>query len=297
MCLHTYNEILRIPCLTLIWNRAKSGSGAPGPESAPRGTKSTTFAKGIFQPFILPKFFLNPVREPSFLRNFLSPTVKTFNKIPRPNKTLYSDAFHRANRMLRIPRPNKTVYSDTMQHTHTQNKQCKTNKTNQTKQTQQTTQTNKQTKQSKQNKQNTTNKTNKTNTQAKQTMQNKQKKRHNTHTHTQNKQYKTNKTKQKQTNKQTNKQSNTQYNRIQYKPNQTKQTHNQTIQTKQNKQTNKQTNSHTLQSSVRLTAMLCQTQFLNSEKILFPTSLSSLSLVLSVWTLLSPYISVSGLCI
>ena len=35
--LHTYNEILRIPCLTLIWNRAKSGSGAPGPESAPRG--------------------------------------------------------------------------------------------------------------------------------------------------------------------------------------------------------------------------------------------------------------------
>ena len=26
------------------------GSGGPGPETAPRGTKSTTFAKGIFQP-------------------------------------------------------------------------------------------------------------------------------------------------------------------------------------------------------------------------------------------------------
>ena len=68
--LHTYNEILRIPCLTVIRNRAKSGSGAPGPESAPRGAKSTTFAEGIFQPFNLPKFFPNPVREPSvFLFN------------------------------------------------------------------------------------------------------------------------------------------------------------------------------------------------------------------------------------
>ena len=55
--LHTCNEILRVPCLTIIWNRAKSGSGAPGPESAPRGTKSTTFAKVFFQPFNLPKFW------------------------------------------------------------------------------------------------------------------------------------------------------------------------------------------------------------------------------------------------
>ena len=47
---------------------AKSGSGAPGPESAPRGTKSTTFAKGIFQPFNLPNFCPNPVGEPSVLR-------------------------------------------------------------------------------------------------------------------------------------------------------------------------------------------------------------------------------------
>ena len=47
---------------TSIRNRAKSGSGAPGPESALRGTKSTTFAKGIFQPLNLMKFILNPVR-------------------------------------------------------------------------------------------------------------------------------------------------------------------------------------------------------------------------------------------
>ena len=45
----------------------KSGSGAPVPESAPRGTKSTTFAKGFFQPFNLPKFFLNPVEGFSVL--------------------------------------------------------------------------------------------------------------------------------------------------------------------------------------------------------------------------------------
>ena len=32
-------------------NRAKSGSGAPGPKSAPFDTKSATFAPGIFQPF------------------------------------------------------------------------------------------------------------------------------------------------------------------------------------------------------------------------------------------------------
>ena len=51
---------------TLIRNRAKSGSGAPGPESAPRGATSTIFAKGMFQPFDLLKFFLNSAREQSF---------------------------------------------------------------------------------------------------------------------------------------------------------------------------------------------------------------------------------------
>ena len=54
--------------VTFIWDRAKSGSGDPGPEIASRGTKSTTFAKGVFQPFNLPKFFPNPVGEPSILR-------------------------------------------------------------------------------------------------------------------------------------------------------------------------------------------------------------------------------------
>ena len=46
--------------------RNKSGSGVPGPKSAPRDTKSATFAKGIFQPFDLPKLLPNPIREPSF---------------------------------------------------------------------------------------------------------------------------------------------------------------------------------------------------------------------------------------
>ena len=32
---------------------AKSASGAPGPKSAPRGSTSTTFGKGIFQSFNL----------------------------------------------------------------------------------------------------------------------------------------------------------------------------------------------------------------------------------------------------
>ena len=48
-------------------SRAKSGFGALGQKSAPRSTKSTTFAKGYFQPFSLLKFFLNPVGEPSVL--------------------------------------------------------------------------------------------------------------------------------------------------------------------------------------------------------------------------------------
>ena len=35
---------------------AKSASGAPGPKSAPRGSKSTTFGKGVFQSFSLRSF-------------------------------------------------------------------------------------------------------------------------------------------------------------------------------------------------------------------------------------------------
>ena len=34
-------------------NRAKSGSGAPGPKTSNLNTKSITFAMGIFQPFEL----------------------------------------------------------------------------------------------------------------------------------------------------------------------------------------------------------------------------------------------------
>ena len=41
--------MLAIPSRTL--NQATSGSGAPGPESAPRESKSTTFAKGFVQQF------------------------------------------------------------------------------------------------------------------------------------------------------------------------------------------------------------------------------------------------------
>ena len=46
---------------------AKSGSGAPGPKSAPRRSKSTTFAKGIFQLSNLQKIAMNPIGDPSVL--------------------------------------------------------------------------------------------------------------------------------------------------------------------------------------------------------------------------------------
>ena len=46
---------------------AKSGSGAPGPKSAPRRSKSTTFAKGIVQLFNLRKVAMNPIGDPSVL--------------------------------------------------------------------------------------------------------------------------------------------------------------------------------------------------------------------------------------
>ena len=42
--------------VTLIRNRAKSGSGAPGPENAPRGMKSITFANGFVEHFNVLKF-------------------------------------------------------------------------------------------------------------------------------------------------------------------------------------------------------------------------------------------------
>ena len=45
---------------------AKSAPGAPGPKSAPRGSKSITVGKGLFQSFNLQKFAMNPIRELPF---------------------------------------------------------------------------------------------------------------------------------------------------------------------------------------------------------------------------------------
>ena len=46
---------------------AKSASGAPGQKSTPRGSKSATFAQGLFQPFNLQNIGTNPIGEPSVL--------------------------------------------------------------------------------------------------------------------------------------------------------------------------------------------------------------------------------------
>ena len=46
---------------------AKSASSPPRAKSAPRGSKSTTFAKGIFQLFNLRKNATNPMGDPSVL--------------------------------------------------------------------------------------------------------------------------------------------------------------------------------------------------------------------------------------
>ena len=50
----------------------QSGSGAPGPKSAPRGSKSNTFAKGNVQLFNLQTIDLNPIEE-SFVLPFQYP--------------------------------------------------------------------------------------------------------------------------------------------------------------------------------------------------------------------------------
>ena len=58
-------EVTRRP-----WDRqigVKSASSPPRPKSAPRGSKSTTFAKGIFQLFNLRKIAPNPMGDPSVL--------------------------------------------------------------------------------------------------------------------------------------------------------------------------------------------------------------------------------------
>ena len=45
----------------------KSASSPPRAKSAPRGSKSTTFARGIIQSFHLPNFLHNPIGDPSVL--------------------------------------------------------------------------------------------------------------------------------------------------------------------------------------------------------------------------------------
>ena len=46
---------------------AKSASGAPGRKSTPRGSKSATFAQGLFRLFNPQKIDTNPIGEPSVL--------------------------------------------------------------------------------------------------------------------------------------------------------------------------------------------------------------------------------------
>ena len=58
-------EVTRRP-----WDRqigVKSASRSPREKRAPRGSKSTTFAKGFFQLFNLQKIGMNPVGDPSVL--------------------------------------------------------------------------------------------------------------------------------------------------------------------------------------------------------------------------------------
>ena len=45
----------------------KTAAGAPRPKSAPRGSKSTTFANGNVQLFNLQKLAMNPIGDPSVL--------------------------------------------------------------------------------------------------------------------------------------------------------------------------------------------------------------------------------------
>ena len=47
---------------------AKSASSPPRPKNAPRGSKSTTFARGINLSFHLPYLLHNPIGDPSVLR-------------------------------------------------------------------------------------------------------------------------------------------------------------------------------------------------------------------------------------
>ena len=63
------------------WKWPKSGSGAPGPESAPRGTKSTTFATEIFQPSNFRNSFLIQYGILRFYTSNVRHTFKTKLKL------------------------------------------------------------------------------------------------------------------------------------------------------------------------------------------------------------------------
>ena len=64
MILHAHQaEMLQMPHTP----RGKSALSPPRAKSAPRGSKSTTFAKGIVQLFNLQKIGMNPVGDPSVL--------------------------------------------------------------------------------------------------------------------------------------------------------------------------------------------------------------------------------------
>ena len=58
-------EVTRRPWARQIG--VKSASNPPRPKNAPRGSKSTTFAKGNFQLFNLQKIGMNPTGDPSVL--------------------------------------------------------------------------------------------------------------------------------------------------------------------------------------------------------------------------------------
>ena len=66
----------------------KSASGAPGPKSALRGTKSVTFTKAILQVFNLHKIAMNPIGDPSVLliqsSEILSESSKGISVLPFP---------------------------------------------------------------------------------------------------------------------------------------------------------------------------------------------------------------------
>ena len=67
MCLMKYSYFSCFDACQRSGKGAKSGSGAPGPKSAPKRSKSITFTKGIYQLLNLQKIAMNPIRDPSVL--------------------------------------------------------------------------------------------------------------------------------------------------------------------------------------------------------------------------------------